>query len=119
MTRKSSRRAAGDRARRGPARRLQFPAKKGDAADAARRAGFLGPCAFCGRTDGLYRDDSGHAACAHHLPKFKKARLWGLVTPRGLPVIYGDRTLAEEDRDTDERLALFEVEEVTTSRGAK
>jgi hypothetical protein len=37
------------------------------------------------------------------------------VTPRGLPVLYGDRDIAEEDRDTNERLALFEVVEVTPS----
>lgn len=37
------------------------------------------------------------------------------MTPRGLPVLYGDRDMAEEDRDTDERLALFEVTEVTPS----
>lgn len=83
MTRKSSRRAAGDRPRRGPARRLHFPARP--------------------------------VAQEPAPPRFAKRQLWGLVTPRGLPVIYGDRSLAEEDRDTDERLALFEVVEVVPS----
>lgn len=83
MTRKSSRRAAGNRARRKPARRLQFPV----AAQVPAAA----------------------------LPHFAKRQLWGLVTPRGLPVIYGDRSIAEEDRDHDERVALFEIVEVATS----
>lgn len=46
------------------------------------------------------------------LPSFPRSRLWGLVTPRGLPVLYGHRANAAMDRDVDERLALFEVVEV-------
>jgi hypothetical protein len=86
LTRKRARRAAGHQAHRKPARRLQFPARR--AADAAPAAA---------------------------LPTVAKNRWWGLVTPRGLPVLYGDKDMAEEDRDTDERLALFEVVEVTPS----
>lgn len=56
---------------------------------------------------------SSAPAAAEIDPRFAGARqMWGLITPRGLPVIYGDRASASEDRDTDERVALFEVREV-------
>ena len=35
---------------------------------------------------------------------------WGVIGPHDLPVLYGDKSMAEEDRDTDESVALFRVQ---------
>lgn len=36
-------------------------------------------------------------------------RFWGLSTPRGLPVLFSSLADARENRDVDERVALYEV----------
>jgi hypothetical protein len=38
--------------------------------------------------------------------------MWGLIGPHNLPVIYGEETMARKDRDDDEHVVLFRVEEV-------
>lgn len=47
-----------------------------------------------------------------HLQKGRRA--WGVIGHHELPVIYGNKEQAEEDRDYGERLALFKITEITS-----
>ena len=38
--------------------------------------------------------------------------IWGVIGPRGVPCLFGTQNDAEEGVDSDERVALFRVQEV-------